>query len=101
MKQIRNSSKKSNIPNSKMSFQKASEACLRNAGLFAVGAYRTIGPAILGGSCRFEPSCSEFAAEALHTHSPLRAFRLIGRRLVSCRPGGPSGFDPVPLGGNL
>lgn len=46
--------------------------------------------------CRFWPSCSEYAVEALHTHGTGRGTWLTLRRLSRCRPFGPSGFDPVP-----
>ena len=58
--------------------------------------YRTIGTTHLGGSCRFEPSCSAYAVDAIKIHSPLYAIKLIGLRIWRCRPGGPFGFDPVP-----
>jgi len=46
--------------------------------------------------CRFFPSCSEYAHEALTVHGAGRGSWLTIRRLVRCRPFGPSGFDPVP-----
>lgn len=46
--------------------------------------------------CRFTPSCSEYAREALETHGAGRGTWLTVRRLLRCRPFGPSGFDPVP-----
>ena len=46
--------------------------------------------------CRFTPSCSSYAREALEVHGRWRGFWLTMRRLVRCRPFGPSGFDPVP-----
>ena len=46
--------------------------------------------------CRFTPSCSNFALEALHLHGAGRGLWLTARRLLRCRPFGPSGFDPVP-----
>jgi hypothetical protein len=46
--------------------------------------------------CRFFPSCSEYAHEAITVHGPGRGLVLAVRRLVRCRPFGPSGFDPVP-----
>ena len=46
--------------------------------------------------CRFTPSCSSYAREALTVHGAWRGLRLTARRLVRCRPFGPSGFDPVP-----
>jgi putative membrane protein insertion efficiency factor len=49
--------------------------------------------------CRFTPSCSSYAREALELHGRWRGLRLTLRRLARCRPFGPSGFDPVPLPG--
>ena len=46
--------------------------------------------------CRFTPSCSSYALEALDTHGTQRGLWLTVRRLVRCRPFGPSGWDPVP-----
>ena len=66
---------------------------------FSVAAYRTIGTQYMGGACRFQPSCSEYAFEALKIHKPHRAFWLITKRVCKCRPGGPCGHDPVPGSG--
>ncbi|MEI7546723.1 MAG: membrane protein insertion efficiency factor YidD [Actinomycetota bacterium] len=49
--------------------------------------------------CRFTPSCSSYAVEALDVHGTWRGLWLTVRRLLRCRPFGPSGFDPVPLPG--
>lgn len=46
--------------------------------------------------CRFTPSCSCYAIEALEIHGTALGLRLTVRRLLRCRPFGPSGFDPVP-----
>ena len=46
--------------------------------------------------CRFTPSCSSYAREALEVHGTFRGLWLTVRRLVRCRPFGPSGYDPVP-----
>ena len=46
--------------------------------------------------CRFTPSCSNYALEALESHGAGRGLWLTIRRLLRCRPFGPSGFDPVP-----
>lgn len=46
--------------------------------------------------CRFWPSCSHYAVEAIETHGSARGFWLTLRRLSRCRPFGPSGVDPVP-----
>ena len=48
--------------------------------------------------CRFTPSCSSYAREALEVHGTRRGLWLTLRRLARCRPFGPSGFDPVPEG---
>lgn len=47
--------------------------------------------------CRFFPSCSEYGLEAIEVHGAWRGGWLTARRLLRCRPFGPSGFDPVPL----
>jgi putative membrane protein insertion efficiency factor len=46
--------------------------------------------------CRFSPSCSEYAAQAIDRHHAVRGLLLAGRRLLRCRPGGARGDDPVP-----
>ncbi|HEY5662470.1 MAG TPA: membrane protein insertion efficiency factor YidD [Ilumatobacter sp.] len=48
--------------------------------------------------CRFFPGCSEYGHEAIAVHGPVRGVLLTLRRLLRCRPFGPSGFDPVPPG---
>jgi putative membrane protein insertion efficiency factor len=51
---------------------------------------------VLGGGCRFQPTCSRYALDALH-HLPLyRALPLILWRILRCNPWGASGYDPVP-----
>lgn len=47
-------------------------------------------------SCRFYPSCSNYALEALRTYHPLWAVWLTTRRLLRCHPFHPGGFDPLP-----
>jgi putative membrane protein insertion efficiency factor len=51
-------------------------------------------------ACRFEPTCSHYAVEALKVHGPWRGLALAARRLLRCHPftslGGSSGYDPVP-----
>lgn len=75
---------------------KLCESILRIFLKFFVAAYRTIGTTHLGGSCRFEPSCSAYALEAIETHYIHKALWLITKRICKCRPGGPYGHDPVP-----
>lgn len=50
----------------------------------------------LGGSCRFVPSCSVYAADAIREHGAARGGLLAARRLAKCHPFGGSGLDPVP-----
>lgn len=52
-------------------------------------------------SCRFLPSCSEYAAEAIERHGARRGSVLALRRLARCHPWGGSGYDPVPAPGAL
>jgi len=46
--------------------------------------------------CRFQPSCSQYAVEALQTHGPLRGVALAVWRILRCNPLCPGGYDPVP-----
>ncbi len=58
----------------------------------------TISP-LLPGTCRYVPTCSEYAIEALRTHGPVKGFILGTKRIFSCHPWGGHGFDPVPPAG--
>lgn len=56
---------------------------------------RWISPA-LPARCRFHPSCSAYALEAISVHGALRGFYLAVRRVLRCQPFHPGGYDPVP-----
>ena len=47
-------------------------------------------------SCRFTPTCSEYAIQAITKHGPFKGTWLAIKRVLRCRPGGGSGYDPVP-----
>ena len=64
--------------------------------------YRVALSPLLGPRCRYLPSCSEYAAEALQVYGLARGGRLAIARLLRCHPWGGSGLDPVPpKGGSL
>ncbi len=77
---------------------------IRRAAVFAVAApiraYRSFVSPLFPPVCRFQPTCSEYALEAVHVHGALKGTGLAVRRLSRCHPftrlGGASGFDPVP-----
>jgi putative membrane protein insertion efficiency factor len=62
--------------------------------------YRRLLSPFLPPACRFTPTCSAYAIEAIETHGPLKGFILAAKRILRCHPihwlGGSEGFDPVP-----
>jgi putative membrane protein insertion efficiency factor len=66
-----------------------------------IRAYRALISPLMPHVCRFTPSCSVYALEALRIHGPVKGLWLALKRLARCHPitwlGGSSGFDPVPL----
>ena len=61
-----------------------------------IRAYQCTLSPFIGRSCRFYPTCSNYALEAIHTHGTLRGGWLTLRRLSKCHPFHPGGFDPPP-----
>jgi len=63
----------------------------------AVRVYQlVIVPVMPAGGCRFHPSCSAYALEAIESHGPVRGAWLALKRIGRCHPWGPAGVDPVP-----
>ena len=65
-------------------------------GIVLVRAYQLALSPFAGGACRFTPSCSDYAIQAIQEHGAVRGLRLALRRVGRCHPLGSSGFDPVP-----
>jgi putative membrane protein insertion efficiency factor len=64
--------------------------------LALVHGYQLLLSPLVGGACRFEPSCSRYAAEAITTHGAGRGLVLALRRVARCHPFAAPGYDPVP-----
>jgi putative membrane protein insertion efficiency factor len=65
-------------------------------GMAVIHAYQLLLGPMTGGACRFEPSCSVYAAEAIERHGAWRGSWLALRRVVRCHPLAAPGLDPVP-----
>ena len=64
--------------------------------VYGVRGYQLVLSPIFGGACRYYPSCSAYAIEALERHGALRGGWMAIRRIARCHPFRPGGFDPVP-----
>ncbi|MDE8346042.1 MAG: membrane protein insertion efficiency factor YidD [Acidocella sp.] len=69
---------------------------LARALCLAIRAYQLILRPVIGANCRFAPSCSAYAHEAICTHGVIHGTQLASRRILRCHPWNPGGFDPVP-----
>jgi len=69
---------------------------MRIVAVFALRAYQRVVSPFLPPACRFYPSCSEYAAQAIEKHGLLRGVMLSFARLARCHPFHPGGFDAVP-----
>ena len=74
---------------------------LKGTALGLIRGYQLLISPLLGPSCRFRPSCSEYAFEAVRRFGTVRGAWLALKRLVRCHPWGGSGFDPVPRHAHL
>ena len=64
--------------------------------LSLIAGYRYFLSPLLGPTCRFYPTCSAYAKEAIETHGAVRGTWLAIRRILKCNPMHPGGLDPVP-----
>ncbi len=69
---------------------------MRRALVLLIRGYQAGISPLLPGACRFTPTCSEYARQAIESHGPLRGVWLALRRLLRCHPFGGAGYDPVP-----
>ncbi len=63
---------------------------------FPIHLYRWFLSPILGRHCRFHPTCSAYALEAIEEHGVIRGYGLAVKRICRCHPWGAAGYDPVP-----
>lgn len=71
-------------------------APVRSGLLGAISLYRVMLSGWLGGQCRFSPTCSRYAEEAIRSHGAVRGVLLAGYRVLRCNPFGRGGLEPVP-----
>jgi putative membrane protein insertion efficiency factor len=64
--------------------------------IFLIKVYQWIISPILPNSCRYTPTCSVYAIEAIKVHGIFKGLWFGGKRILSCHPWGKSGYDPVP-----
>jgi hypothetical protein len=64
--------------------------------IFLIRAYQVVARPLLVGDCRFVPTCSEYAVEAIQRHGSWRGGYLALRRILRCHPWGGGGYEPVP-----
>jgi putative membrane protein insertion efficiency factor len=69
---------------------------MKKLALLSIKLYQLSVSPVLGPACRFVPTCSEYAYQAISTHGVRRGSLLAIKRLLRCHPFNPGGFDPVP-----
>lgn len=69
---------------------------MRALAALPVRLYRATFAWVFGGRCRFTPSCSCYALEAIERHGAFKGWFLAARRILHCHPYHPGGYDPVP-----
>jgi putative membrane protein insertion efficiency factor len=69
---------------------------MRRLAVALLRGYKLLVSPFLPPACRYFPTCSQYAVEAVEKHGVLRGARLAALRLLRCHPGHPGGVDPVP-----
>lgn len=69
---------------------------MRRIAILLIRGYQWLLSPLLGNNCRYHPTCSEYAAEAIGEHGVVRGTWLAMRRIGRCHPWGGAGHDPVP-----
>ena len=69
---------------------------IRRTSIFLIKGYQYLLSPLLGNNCRFHPSCSCYASEAVEHHGVIKGGYLTLRRLIKCHPFHAGGYDPVP-----
>ncbi|NGX17524.1 membrane protein insertion efficiency factor YidD [Wenzhouxiangella sp. XN24] len=69
---------------------------MRRIAIFLIRGYQLLLSPLLGNHCRFDPTCSSYAIQAIRDHGTLRGGWLAARRIGRCHPWGGHGYDPVP-----
>lgn len=70
--------------------------CLAGLLILPIRIYQSAISPMFPAACRFTPTCSQYAVEALRKHGPVKGLWLALRRISRCHPWGGSGYDPVP-----
>jgi putative membrane protein insertion efficiency factor len=69
---------------------------MRQVAAFLITLYQRLVSPLFPSSCRFVPTCSQYAKQAILTHGLARGSYLAARRILRCHPFNPGGYDPVP-----
>lgn len=69
---------------------------MRRIFIFFIQCYRYLISPVMANHCRFHPSCSNYAIEAIEQHGACKGVWLASKRLLRCHPFNPGGYDPVP-----
>ncbi len=72
------------------------KAAIKGIFLLLIRGYQLLLSPMLGASCRYTPTCSQYAIEAIRKHGPFKGGWLAAKRIARCHPWGGHGHDPVP-----